>query len=154
MDRLEQYIKDNRSEFEVELPSTASKSRFMSKAAQQQSRTRKFRFIYSAVSVAAVMATAFIGISNLDSFEIGRLYQKMTVCENEIFSLVESTCPEDMKEVSNTIRIITDEAIPLESLLPDELEARERRRILDEYYSCKIDALERVKERYMNINEL
>ena len=154
MDRLEQYIKDNRSEFEVELPLTASKSRFMSRTAQQQNRTRKLRFIYSAVSVAAVMATAFIGISNLDSFEIGRLYQKMTVCENEIFALVESTCPEDMEDVSNTIRIITDEVIPLESLLPDELEARERRRILDEYYSCKIDALERVKERYLNINEL
>lgn len=152
MDRLEQYIKDNRSEFEVELPSAASKGRFMSKAAQQQNRTRKLRFIYSAVSVAAVMTVAFIGLANLSSIEIGRIYHRMTVCENEIFALVESTCPEDMEEVSNTIRIITDETIPLESLLPEDLAARERRRILDEYYTSKIDALGRVKEHYMNVN--
>lgn len=154
MDRLEQYITDNRNEFNAELPSGASKDRFMSKVVQEQSRTRKLRFLYSAVGAAAAMAMAFVTNANLSSMEIGRIYHKMTVCENEIFAWVESTCPEDMEEISNTIRIITDEAIPLESLLPEDLASKERRRILDEYYSSKIDALERVKEHYMNINKL
>ena len=154
MDRLEQYIIDNRNEFDTGLPSGASKDRFMSKVGQEQDRKRKIRFFYSTVAVTASLAIAFIGLADLGSIEIERIYHKMTVCENEIYAWAESTCPEEIDEISNTIRIITDEAIPLESLLPDELEARERRRILDEYYSCKIDALERVKERYMNINEL
>lgn len=147
MDRLEQYIKDNRSCFDAELPPAGSRERFMARleAGHTEVKARAFRRIWlpfmasAAASVAAVVITmAFQGADR----EIERTMQAMNVKEAEVIALVEDTCPQDMAAVLNSIRSITAEAIPFTDLLPDELPQKDRVRIIKEYYGRKTEALQ------------
>lgn len=62
--------------------------------------------------------------------------------ENEILTIVETEYPEETDMIMNTLRTITADAIPLEEQLPDEMSAKEKSRILNEYYDLKYSALE------------
>ena len=53
--------------------------------------------------------------------------------------MVEMHNPQDVEVAGSTIRSITAEAIPMASLLPEELPSKERMRILKEYYGQKIE---------------
>ena len=152
MDRLRTYIEDNRSEFDSAPLPLGSKERFMAKTIKR--RRVWLRFAGIPAAAAAVAAAVIMTMQNDERHNVTRMIERMTDCEVQIMAMVENTYPDDFEAVSNTIRSITFEAIPLSSLLPDELPAQERVRILEEYYGQKIEALERVKSYYTNIDEL
>jgi hypothetical protein len=60
MDRLEQYIKDNRSSFDTELPPSGSRERFMARLEAENKERKVMRFmpvwVSAFCSAAAVMA--------------------------------------------------------------------------------------------------
>ena len=66
----------------------------------------------------------------------------MSIQEAKLISLVENVCPHEMEAVLKSIRSITAEAIPLPDLLPEEIPAKERVRIIKEYYGRKTEALQ------------
>ena len=151
MDRLRTYIKENRSEFDsVTLPH-GSKERFMAKTKKRGQVWFRFTAISAA---AAVIAAVVMTMQTNEHYNVSRMISRMTDCELEIMTMEENIFPDDIETVSNTVRSITFEAIPLSSLLPDELSSQERIDILAEYYGQKIEALERVKSYYTHIDEL
>ena len=66
----------------------------------------------------------------------------MSSQEAKLIALVENVCPQEMETVVKSIRSITAEAIPLPDLLPEEIPAKERARIIKEYYGRKTEALQ------------
>lgn len=145
MDRLEQYIKENRYSFDAELPPSGSRERFMARLEAEKARRRRvwFRHIWmsaavSAAAVAALVAFSYSGASK----DIERSILAMNSQEAQVIALVEEVCPQEMDVVMSSIRSITFEAIPFTDQLPDELPKKERIRIIKDYYGRKIEALQ------------
>ena len=148
MDNLEKYIKENREAFDTVPVPQGSLDRLMAKTRRKAVQIR-LRWILPAAAAAAVLLLFVTGYHNNDeSRQLNRMLEGMASTEVEIMTLVEKSCPHDLDAVENTIRSITSEAIPMYSLLPEELSTKERRKILDEYYGAKLEALDRVKEYY------
>ena len=127
MDRLEQYIKDNRSSFDNELPPSGSRERFMAglEPENKEMRVMRFRpvwvsaFVSAAAAMAIVLGLSYTGADRV----IERCISAMNSQEAHVIALVEEVCPQDMDMVMNSIRSITSEAIPFTELLPDEITA-------------------------------
>ena len=146
MDRLEQYIKENRSSFDIELPPSGSRERFMAKLEAEKPGRKVVNFrpvwLSAAVSAAAVVvAVIALSYSGVDR-DIEKSILAMSRQEAQIIALVEEVCPQEMDIVMNSIRAITFEAIPFTDQLPDELPEKERVRIIKDYYGSKIEALQ------------
>ena len=125
-----------------------SLDRLMAKTRERTIQIR-LRWILPAAAAAAVLLLFVTGYyNNEEKRHLNRMLEGMASSEVEIMTLVEKSCPHNLDAVENTIRSITSEAIPMYSLLPDELTPKERRKILDEYYGAKLEALDRVKEYY------
>ena len=155
MDRMEKYIREHRGDFDVPSLPSGAKGRFMSKVgARRKHRVLKFMTAGMSAVAAAVAAIVIIGSGAGESRNVERMLKRMAACESEIMTLVGNVSPWEADDVANTIRVITSDAIPLSSLLPDNLPSEERIRILEEYYNRKIEALEWVKSQYEIINEL
>lgn len=148
MDNLEKYIKENREAFDTVPVPDGSLDRLMAKTRRKAVQIR-LRWILPAAAAAAVLLLFVTGYHNNDeSRQLNRMLEGIARSEIEIMTLVENSCPQDLETVGNTIRSITAEAIPMYSLLPEEMAPKERRKILDEYYGAKLEALDRVKEYY------
>ena len=149
MDNLEKYIKDNREAFDMVPVPEGSLDRLMAKTRKRTIQIR-LRWILPAAAAAAVLVLFFVTgyYNNDEKRHLNRMLEGIARSEIEIMTLVENSCPQDLETVGNTIRSITAEAIPMYSLLPDEMAPKERRKILDEYYGAKLEALDRVKEYY------
>ena len=148
MDNLEKYIKDNREAFDMVPVPEGSLDRLMAKTRERTIQIR-LRWILPAAAAAAVLLLFVTGYyNNEEKRHLNRMLEGMASSEVEIMTLVEKSCPHNLDAVENTSRSITSEAIPMYSLLPDELTPKERRKILDEYYGAKLEALDRVKEYY------
>lgn len=148
MDNLEKYIKENREAFDTAPVPQGSLDRLMAKTRRRPVR-HTLRCVLPAVAAAALAVLFVTGYHNNDECRhLNRILEGIARSEVEIMTLVENSYPQDLEAVGNTIRSITAEAIPMYSLLPDELEPKERRKILDEYYGAKLEALDRVKEYY------
>lgn len=148
MDNLEKYIKDNREAFDTVPVPQGSLDRLMAKSRRRSVR-HTLSWAVPAVAAAALLVLFVTGYYNNDeSRHLNKMLEGIARSEVEIMTLVEISCPQDLEAVGNTIRSITTEAIPMYSLLPDELTPKERRKILDEYYGAKLQALDRVKEYY------
>ncbi len=146
MDNLEKYIKDNREAFDMVPVPEGSLDRLMAKTRR---RTIQIRLRWILPAAAAVLLLFVTGHYNNDeSRHLNKMLEGIARSEVEIMTLVEISCPQNLEAVGNTIRSITSESIPMYSLLPDELTPKERRKILDEYYGAKLQALDRVKEYY------
>ena len=146
MDRLEQYIKENISSFDMELPPSGSRERFMAKleAEKPGRKVVSFRPVWlsAAVSAAAVVvAVIALSYSDVDR-DIEKSILAMSSQEAQVIALVEEVCPQEMDIVMNSIRAITFEAIPFTDQLPDELPEKERVRIIKDYYGRKTEALQ------------
>ena len=146
MDRLEQYIKENRSSFDMELPPSGSRERFMAKLEAEKPGRKLVNFrpvwLSAAVSAAAVVvAVIALSYSGVDR-DIEKSILAMSRQEAQVIALVEEVCPQEMDIVMNSIRAITFEAIPFTDQLPDELPEKERVRIIKDYYGSKTEALQ------------
>lgn len=152
MDHLEKYIAENRVMFDQAPVPEGCRERFMRKA----KRTPVRKVLRAGVSVAAVSILLVAFHFNDESRRLNRMLEDMARHEGEIRALVETSFPQDMDAVDNTLRSITSEAIPMVSLLPDEISSKERMRILADYYGTKMQALDKVMQYYEDqmINEL
>lgn len=151
MDRLEQYIKDNRSSFDTELLPSGSRERFMARLEAEEAGRKAVRFRHvwmsAAVSAAAVVALILFSYSGADK-DIERSILAMNSQEAQVIALVEEVCPQEMDAVMSSIRSITFEAIPFTDQLPDEIPEKERVRIIKDYYGRKIEALQNLMAYY------
>lgn len=152
MDRLEQYIKENRNSFDAELPPSGSRERFMARLEAEKARRKAVRFRHvwmsAAVSAAAVLAALVaFSYSGADK-DIERSILAMSSQEAQVIALVEEVCPQEMDVVMSSIRSITFEAIPFTDQLPDEIPEKERIRLITDYYGRKIEALQELMACY------
>lgn len=146
MDNLEKYINENREAFDMVPVPDGSLDRLMAKTRRRSVRKTLSWALPAAAAVLLLFVTGYH--KNDESRQLNRMLEGIARSEVEIMTLVENSCPQDLEAVGNTIRSITAEAIPMQSLLPEELSPKERRTILDEYYGAQLKALERVKEYY------
>lgn len=150
MDRLEQYIKDNRNSFDTEILPSGSRERFMARL-ETEKKARRLRPVWLSVPISAAAAVAAVALG-LSYFKVDREIERsisaMNSQEAQVIALVEEICPEEMDAVMNSIRSITAEAIPFTDQLPDELPERERVMIIKEYYSRKTEALQNLMACY------
>ena len=158
MDNLEKYIQDNLGQFNTgELPH-GHQERFLAKLGQEQKPgrimplPRKIIFA-SAVAAAVVIALTITGIpiyrqARLEK-SVQELAQEMYRQEAEILQMFSP----DEHYMINSIKAITEEAVPLAEQLPSELSPEKRSQILREYYKAKTAALKSIKTLYAHSEE-
>ena len=108
------------------------------------------RRILSAVSAAAVVAIGLITTVNpavqdkIWSYKIHRSAQQIYIEETEILQML----GEDEQYMINNLKTITEEAVPLADILPQELSPKQRAEILIQYYKAKTASLKKFKTLY------
>lgn len=143
MTELERYISSNVEAFDCEPLPEGGKERFMDAVRQERRKNRIHMLSMAFTGMAACIAIIMAVLVEPDiSKELERHYRRMAMKENEILTIVGRECPEETDMIMNTLRTITADVIPLEDQLPDELSAKEKSRILNEYYDLKYSALE------------
>jgi hypothetical protein len=143
MTELERYISSNIDAFDCESIPEGGKERFMDAVRQERRKNRIQVLSIAFTGMAACIAIIMAVLVEPDiSKELERHYTRMAMKENEILTIVGRECPEETDMIMNTLRTITADVIPLEDQLPDELSAKDKSRILNEYYDLKYSALE------------
>lgn len=151
MENLEKYIQDNLEQFNCGEMPLGHQERFMAKlqaaqAAPERKAPRLFsrRSLFAATAAAAAIVIAFFittGSPTSDSDEytiaIHEVAEEMYIEEAEIMMML----GEDDQNIVNSVKSITEEAIPLSEQLPAELSQEKRAQILREYYKTRTAAL-------------
>jgi hypothetical protein len=171
MENLEKYIQNNLGQFNTGEMPVGHQERFMAKlqAAQASDRqtsstedagmqagngkgapTRKAprlfsrRSLFAAAGAAAAIIIAFFltpgsttSTEEEYSIEIQEMAQEMYMEEADILKMLGGKD----QNIINSIKSITEEAIPLSEQLPAELSQEKRAEILREYYKAKTAAL-------------
>ena len=150
MKGIEKYIKENIEEFDVVPVPEGSRNVFLQKVRVEKSRRRARTIVMAISSMAAAAAIAVSFLPDSLSYEIEKHHKELVLKEMEIIATVSETSPELIDEVTNTIRVVVSEAIPLEEQLPDEMGVKAKKEILKEYYDCKCKALEQIFDQYIN----
>lgn len=151
MNGIEKYIKENIGESDVVPVPEGSRNAFMRKVEAERRRraARSIVLAFSSMAAAAALAVSFLPDSL--SHDIERHHKRLAVKEMEILAVISENSPELMEEVTNTIRVVVSEAIPLEEQLPDVIGDKVKKEILKEYYDSKYRALEQILDQYTNI---
>lgn len=165
MENLEKYIQDNLEQFNTGEMPAGHQERFLAKLEALQSREqhqepkphhlpiRRILFAASAAAAAIIIALfATLQPGNIgQSYSIGiqEMAQEMYTEEAEILQML----PEDDLQMINSVKSITQEAVPLTDLLPDELSPEKRAEILREYYKAKTAGLKKIKTLYAQSDE-
>mgnify|MGYP003305251998 CR=1 FL=1 len=108
------------------------------------------RRIFSAVSAAAVVAIGLITALSpavqeaICNYRIQKSAQQIYIVESEIMQML----GEDEQYMINSLKTITEEAVPLAEQLPAELSPRQRAEILINYYKAKTASLKSFKTLY------
>lgn len=165
MENLEKYIQDNLEQFNSGEMPAGHQERFLAKLEALQSQEqhqepkphrfpiRRTLFTASAAAAAIIIALfATLQPGNIgQSYSIGiqEMAQEMYTEEAEILQML----PEDDLQMINSVKSITQEAVPLTDLLPDELSPEKRAEILREYYKAKTAGLKKIKTLYAQSDE-
>ena len=118
-------------------------------AERRRRAARSIVLAFSSMAAAAALAVSFLPESL--AHDIERHHQRLAVKEMEILAVISENSPKLMEEVTNTIRVVVSEAIPLEEQLPDVIGDKVKKEILKEYYDSKYRALEQILDQYTNI---
>ena len=151
MENLEKYIQDNLEQFNCGEMPLGHQERFMAKlqaaqAAPERKAPRLFsrRSLFAATAAAAAIVIAFFittgsPTSDSDDYTIAihEVAEEMYIEEAEIMMML----GEDDQNIVNSVKSITEEAIPLSEQLPAELSQEKRAQILREYYKTRTAAL-------------
>ncbi|MBQ8644801.1 MAG: hypothetical protein IJ476_00300 [Bacteroidales bacterium] len=151
MENLEKYIQDNLEQFNCGEMPLGHQERFMAKlqaaqAAPERKAPRLFsrRSLFAATAAAAAIVIAFFittgsPASDGDDYTIAihEVAEEMYIEEAEIMIML----GEDDQNIVNSVKSITEEAIPLSEQLPAELSQEKRAQILREYYKTRTAAL-------------
>lgn len=161
MENLEKYIQDNLEQFNIGEMPTGHQERFTAKLEALQTQEPKphhlpiRRILFAASAAAAAIIIALFttlqpgSIESSYSITVQELAQEMYTEEAEILQML----PEDDLQMINSVKSITQEAIPLTDLLPDELSPEKRAEILREYYKAKTAGLKKIKTLYAQSDE-
>ncbi|MBQ2913355.1 MAG: hypothetical protein IJE52_06675 [Bacteroidales bacterium] len=165
MENLEKYIQDNLEQFNKGEMPAGHQERFLAKLEALKSQVqhkepkphhlpiRRILFAASAAAAAIIIALfAILQPGNIgQSYSIGiqEMAQEMYTEEAEILQML----PEDDLQMINSVKSITQEAVPLTDLLPDELSPEKRAEILREYYKAKTAGLKKIKTLYAQSDE-
>ena len=174
MDNLEKYIQDNLGQFNTGEMPAGHTERFLAhleatqaantEAAHSKTKSTALRrtphlFSRKAIFAAATAAAGIIialfatlqpgNIGQSYSIGIQEMAQEMYTEEAEILQML----PEDDLQMINSVKSITQEAVPLTDLLPDELSPEKRAEILREYYKAKTAGLKKIKTLYAQSDE-
>ncbi|MBE6225385.1 MAG: hypothetical protein E7122_09265 [Bacteroidales bacterium] len=156
MENLEKYIQDNLEQFNCGEMPLGHQERFMAKLQTAQAsnaegttphkvhRVFSRRSLFAATASAAAIIIAFFittgsPATNTDEYTIAihEVAEEMYIEEAEILMKL----GEDDHNIVNSIKSITEEAIPLSEQLPAELSQEKRAQILREYYKTRTAAL-------------
>jgi len=154
MENLEKYIQNNLEQFNRgELPQGHTEH-FMAKLKAQQPQPAPVRKrlpwrLAGAISAAAAIIALYFTIGTpsqeqRDTIAIQELAHEMYLEEAEILQMF----TEEEQYMINSVKSITEEAIPLADQLPDELSPARRAEILKEYYKAKTASLRQIKTLY------
>ncbi len=165
MENLEKYIQSNLDQFNTGEMPAGHQERFLAKLEALQSQEqhqepkphrlpiRRILFAASAAAAAIIIALfATLQPGNIgQSYSIGiqEMAQEMYTEEAEILQML----PEDDLQMINSVKSITQEAIPLTDLLPNELSPEKRAEILREYYKAKTAGLKKIRTLYAQSDE-
>lgn len=165
MENLEKYILDNLEQFNKGEMPAGHQERFLAKLEalqfQEQHQEPKphhqpiGRILFAASAAAAAIIIALFAtlqpgnIGQSYSIGIQEMAQEMYTEEAEILQML----PEDDLQMINSVKSITQEAVPLTDLLPDELSPEKRAEILREYYKAKTAGLKKIKTLYAQSDE-
>lgn len=151
MENLEKYIQNNLGQFNTGEMPVGHQERFMAKlktakGAPERKAPRLFsrRSLFAAAGAAAAIIIAFFltpgsttSTEEEYSIEIQEMAQEMYMEEADILKMLGGKD----QNIINSIKSITEEAIPLSEQLPAELSPEKRAEILREYYKAKTAAL-------------
>ena len=151
MENLEKYIQDNLEQFNCGEMPLGHQERFMAKlqaaqAAPERKAPRLFsgRSLFAATTAAAAIIITFFITTGLpvpddDDYTIAihEVAEEMYIEEAEIMMML----GKDDQNIVNSVKSITEEAIPLSEQLPAELSQEKRAQILREYYKTRTAAL-------------
>lgn len=151
MENLEKYIQNNLGQFNTGEMPVGHQERFMAKlktaqGAPERKAPRLFsrRSLFAAaVAAAAIIIALFLTPGSTTSteeeysIEIQEMAQEMYMEEADILKMLGGKD----QNIINSIKSITEEAIPLSEQLPAELSQEKRAEILREYYKAKTAAL-------------
>lgn len=161
MENLEKYIQDNLEQFNKGEMPAGHQERFTAKLEALQTQEPKphhlpiRRILFAASAAAAAIIIALFtalqpgSIESSYSITVQELAQEMYTEEAEILQML----PEDDLQMINSVKSITQEAVPLTDLLPDELSPEKRAEILREYYKAKTAGLKKIKTLYAQSDE-
>ncbi len=148
MDKLQNFININRDILEGENIPFGDEDRFLKKF-QKNSRIKLYSFLSIAASI-----VLFAGVTTMLMFQspeyqlkniLKQYYKEVAMLTIEIENASSSMDKTSSLMIEQTIDNITFEAIPILSQLPDELNEKEKVKIVKEYYSQRLDGLRRLK---------
>ena len=143
MKDLEEYIRGNAGAFDTELPPDGAEERFLERC---ETGSRKVRILRAVLPAAAAAALAFLLL--LPPAGRGRDWLRgagdtpegiYLAYMEQVSAAWEKAGPDDI--LSAQLSSVTEEAIPLLDLLPDELGEAEKSAILREHYNTLLDGV-------------
>lgn len=166
MENLEKYIQDNLEQFNSGEMPKGHQERFLEKLEALQTREQHTaprprqllgrRSIFTAsAAAAAIIIALFVTLQPSDNKEqyilgIQEVAQEMYMEEAQLLQMF----TEEEQYMINSIKSITEEAVPLADQLPDELSPEKRAEILREYYKAKTAELKRIKTLYAQSDQI
>ncbi len=159
MDNLEKYIQNNLDKCNSGEMPQGHRERFMAKLQarhpQPTQAKRKLPWRLAGVISAAAIAVLYFTIGTPsqeqhDTITIQELAKQMYIEETEVLQMF----TEEEQYMINSVKSITEEAIPLADQLPDELTPARRAEILKEYYKAKTASLRQIKTLYAQSDQI
>lgn len=149
MNELNRIISQHRTEFDSELPLEGDFERFVTKV-EKPDRGGAWRFYKRGIGVAAVVIL-LLGIGLVWDFytpekEMLRVYKRYCrEVANITAELQMSVNVSEIETLNEVIENISNEGIPLISLLPDEMRASEKLTVIKGYYQDKLNGIMELK---------
>lgn len=154
MNKLEEYIRSHSAEFDTAVPSEGAEDRFLEKWEAGERRTRgTVRVLRAVLPVAAAAALALLLL--LPKADRSRDWLRGAEDTPEgIYLCYMTQVSEAWKEVgpdrilSEQLRSLTEETVPLADLLPAELDDESQTAILRRHYNTLLDGVHALINNY------
>lgn len=158
MDRLEKYILENRDRFETQELPLEHRKRFLDRLNRINARETprklpagkpRFSRLMLPAAAALVLALLIVNRNRLRTdnplFQAEQIRMQVQEIERQIVMLSRQADPETAEDIRLTLKEILLEQVPFDKQLPEDLPAREKGRILQEYYNRKMEAVRSFK---------
>ncbi|MFA5850844.1 MAG: hypothetical protein WC833_13320 [Bacteroidales bacterium] len=156
MDELKKFTERFRDDFENDPIPQNHKERFISKLNKEQRRNifsyrrREIMFYLAAASVALfLILTPVININrffNKGKLDISDYTGILEERSESVIKIAESLNPKDKAMVLSTLDQLTFEAVSFESQLPEGIVNGQRRELIKNYYSPRIEGVDKLED--------